>query len=94
MPQAYELDLKDLKRNFLKFQQKVHPDLFSGQGEKESWAKSWSGKVNDAFKLLENGRSRGEYLVSGLKMLSGHALGSLLLFSLRGEREPAVLSQS
>ncbi|GAA5857549.1 hypothetical protein JCM8547_009335 [Rhodosporidiobolus lusitaniae] len=60
----YDVDLKALKRTFLQLQQKVHPDMFSGKGEVESWAKAWSGRVNDAYKALVNDRERGEYLLS------------------------------
>ncbi|SCZ99324.1 BZ3500_MvSof-1268-A1-R1_Chr3-1g05948 [Microbotryum saponariae] len=60
----YEIDLPQLKRTFLTYQQKVHPDLFAGQGDKEAWAKVWSGRVNDEYKTLVDKRRRGEYLVS------------------------------
>lgn len=63
-PNSYDIDLKALKGKFREYQQKVHPDLFTGQGEKEDWAKVWSGRVNDSWKILEGERSRGEYLVS------------------------------
>lgn len=74
LPPSFPLDLKLLKREFLKYQQKVHPDLFSGQGETEKWAKGWSGRVNDAFRTLEGERTRGEYLVC----LSGFRLGRII----------------
>ncbi|GAA6027319.1 hypothetical protein JCM8097_002589 [Rhodosporidiobolus ruineniae] len=61
---TYDLDRAALKRTFLQLQQKVHPDMFSGKGETEGWAKAWSGKVNDAYKALVNDRERGEYLLS------------------------------
>ncbi|GAA5920195.1 hypothetical protein JCM6882_007693 [Rhodosporidiobolus microsporus] len=63
-PPAFEIDAKDLKRAFLQLQQKVHPDMFSGKGEVEGWAKAWSGRVNDAYKVLVHDRERGEYLLS------------------------------
>ncbi|KAL8280782.1 hypothetical protein RQP46_006786 [Phenoliferia psychrophenolica] len=65
--------LKALKSAFLKYQQKVHPDLFSGQGEKETWAKAWSGRVNDAFRVLEGELSRAEYLLSISDVVIGEA---------------------
>ncbi|SGY48794.1 BQ5605_C001g00694 [Microbotryum silenes-dioicae] len=58
----YEIDLAQLKRTFLTYQQKVHPDLFAGQGDKETWAKVWSGRVNDEYKTLVDKRRRAEYL--------------------------------
>ncbi|GAA5916407.1 hypothetical protein JCM8208_000907 [Rhodotorula glutinis] len=61
---AFAVDRGTLKRSFLQLQQKVHPDMFSGKGEVEDWAKAWSGKVNDAYKVLLNERERGEYLLS------------------------------
>ncbi|BGP39884.1 molecular chaperone [Rhodotorula kratochvilovae] len=61
---AYGVDVRALKKTFLQLQQKVHPDMFSGKGEVEDWAKTWSGKVNDAYKALVNERERGEYLLS------------------------------
>lgn len=63
-PTDYDIDLKSLKAKFREYQQKVHPDLFTGQGEKETWAQIWSSRVNDGWKILEGVRSRGEYLVS------------------------------
>lgn len=60
---TFDIDTKALKRTFLQMQQKVHPDMFSGKGEVEDWAKAWSGRVNDAYKALTNERERGEYLV-------------------------------
>ncbi|GAA5858157.1 hypothetical protein JCM9279_003773 [Rhodotorula babjevae] len=61
---AFAVDAGGLKRSFLQLQQKVHPDMFSGKGEVEDWAKAWSGKVNDAYKVILNERERGEYLLS------------------------------
>ncbi|BGP15875.1 hypothetical protein JCM10213_003696 [Rhodosporidiobolus nylandii] len=61
---TYDIDTKALKRVFLQLQQKVHPDMFSGKGDVENWAKAWSGRVNDAYKALVNDRERGEYLLS------------------------------
>jgi molecular chaperone HscB len=63
LPQAYALDSGDLKRTFLQLQQKVHPDRFGGMGEQEGWAREWSSRVNEGYKVLGEGRSRGEYLV-------------------------------
>ncbi|GAA6060082.1 hypothetical protein JCM10212_003043 [Sporobolomyces blumeae] len=63
-PPAYRVDLAQLKRRFLQLQQKVHPDRFGGTGDHEQWAKQWSGKVNQAWKVLSNDRERGEYLLS------------------------------
>jgi len=65
LPQQYLIDSKELKKSFLKLQQAVHPDRFGGEGDlKEEWAKTWSSRVNDAYKLLLNPLERGEYLVS------------------------------
>ncbi|POY71713.1 hypothetical protein BMF94_5073 [Rhodotorula taiwanensis] len=63
-PPSFAIDTANLKRSFLTMQQKVHPDMFSGQGESEGWAKAWSGRVNDAYKALINERERAEYLLS------------------------------
>ncbi|GAA6050205.1 hypothetical protein JCM3770_000452 [Rhodotorula araucariae] len=70
---AYAIDVRALKRTFLQLQQKVHPDMFSGKGEVEDWAKAWSGKVNDAYKALINERERGEYLLSLYDVTIGEA---------------------
>lgn len=64
LPATFDLDTGALKKRFLGFQQKVHPDMFAGRGEAEGWAKVWSGRVNDGYKLLLDPRARGEYLVS------------------------------
>lgn len=63
---TFAIDQPSLKQSFLKYQQKVHPDMFAGEGEKETWAKLWSRQINDAFRILEKNLSRGEYLVSVL----------------------------
>lgn len=68
-PPPYSIDLKTLKRDFLNLQQKVHPDRFGGQGEKEEWAALWSSRVNDAWKTLSNDRERAEYLVESSSSL-------------------------
>ncbi|GAA6025276.1 hypothetical protein JCM11491_000158 [Sporobolomyces phaffii] len=60
----YAVDLKVLKRAFLRLQQQVHPDRFGGQGDTEEWAKVWSARVNDAWKTLSNDRERAEYLLT------------------------------
>ncbi|GAA5971266.1 hypothetical protein JCM3765_000966 [Sporobolomyces pararoseus] len=67
----YSIDLKQLKKQFLNLQQKVHPDRYSEAGngngngnEKENWAKLWSSRVNQAWKTLSNDRERAEYLLS------------------------------
>ncbi|CEQ40259.1 SPOSA6832_01856, partial [Sporobolomyces salmonicolor] len=73
LPPSYAIEPKKLKLAFLKMQQKVHPDMFSGQGDKESWAKAWSGRVNDAYKILVNDRERGEYLLSLHDVIIGEA---------------------
>lgn len=78
---SYAIDLKALKREFLKLQQKVHPDRFGGQGEREEWAKLWSSRVNEAWKTLSNERERAEYLVS----LALFFCGELSLLRLKGE---------
>lgn len=66
-PTQYALDTKELKNRFRELQQKVHPDLYVGQGQGEEWARKWSREVNEGFKVLEGDRSRGEYLVSPLR---------------------------
>lgn len=68
-PPSFAIDAAQLKRAFLTLQQKVHPDMYSGRGESEDWAKAWSGRVNDAYKALTNERERAEYLVSSLPAL-------------------------
>ncbi|GAA5851279.1 hypothetical protein JCM5353_006814 [Sporobolomyces roseus] len=71
-PPKYSIDSKELKKEFLKLQQLVHPDRFGGQGQdREEWAKVWSGRVNDAYKLLLNPLERGEYLLE----LNGVTIG-------------------
>ncbi|KDE07567.1 hypothetical protein MVLG_02236 [Microbotryum lychnidis-dioicae p1A1 Lamole] len=69
----YEIDLAQLKRTFLTYQQKVHPDLFAGQGDKETWAKVWSGRVNDEYKTLVDKRRRAEYLLELSQVEIGEA---------------------
>ena len=62
IPASYDLDQAKLKKAFLDWQRKVHPDKFSAK-EDQTWAKEWSGRVNEGFRALEGDRSRGEYLV-------------------------------
>ncbi|KAM0787806.1 hypothetical protein ACM66B_003860 [Microbotryomycetes sp. NB124-2] len=84
VPPQYSIDTSALKRTFLQYQQKVHPDLFSGQGDKEQWARVWSARVNDAYKVLAEGRARGEYLLS----LSGVDIGEA-----EGVTDPELLME-
>jgi molecular chaperone HscB len=54
-----------LKRKFLEWQGKVHPDrLISGSTQQEDWAKTWSAIVNESYQTLNDDRLRGEYLLA------------------------------
>ncbi|ORY76653.1 Co-chaperone HscB, C-terminal oligomerization domain-containing protein [Protomyces lactucae-debilis] len=62
---SFELDVRALRRAFLKLQQTVHPDLHgSGEGKHRQLAESTSSLLNKAYTTLQKPLSRAEYLLS------------------------------
>lgn len=61
---GFDIDTKDLRMRFLKRQQGVHPDSYSGQEEKAaSLADSQSSLLNKAYYTLLDPLSRAQYLL-------------------------------
>lgn len=68
----FDLDVRAMRREFLKMQQKVHPDHFSSDDKKRLVAESTSSLLNKAYTTLQQPLSRAEYLLSinGIEMSS------------------------
>lgn len=66
VPARFTLDKSDLKRKFLQWQRRVHPDTFAAGGSEsmEQQAKAWSELINQAYKTLNSDLDRALYLVS------------------------------
>jgi len=60
LPQALDIDLANLKAQFLKLQQQYHPD----KAEDKNQALIKSSEINQAFKILSNVDSRAAYLLT------------------------------
>ena len=60
LPEALDIDLANLKANFLKLQQQYHPD----KAEDKSQALIKSSEINQAYKALANVDSRAAYLLA------------------------------
>jgi len=66
LPKQFLIDGAQLKRSFLQWQGKVHPDRLqtsSDSAKQEDWAKTWSALVNEGYKTLSNESRRGEYML-------------------------------
>ncbi|KAG8885620.1 Myosin type-2 heavy chain 1 [Tulasnella sp. 331] len=64
-PNAFVVDPKTLRKNFLQAQRLCHPDAWSSRGKKEqAVAESQSSLLNTAYKTLSSPVLRAEYLLS------------------------------
>ncbi len=64
LPQQFELDLAELSKRYRSLQQTVHPDRFSGGGERERLlAVQKSSQINEAFEVLRSPTQRAGYLL-------------------------------
>uniref|UniRef100_A0A7E4VZ68 J domain-containing protein n=1 Tax=Panagrellus redivivus TaxID=6233 RepID=A0A7E4VZ68_PANRE len=64
MDQNFELNPDDLKKKFWKIQSVVHPDKYGMNEEKEQkYAELHSSFANQAYKTLQNPRSRALYML-------------------------------
>jgi len=62
---TYDVSLSELKKRFLDYQRKVHPDSYStGDRDQADRAAAWSELVNKAYKTLQSPLERAEYIVS------------------------------
>ena len=59
---SFTIDVKELKKEFLRLQSKAHPDLH--QGKNRARAEGASALINEAYKTLENPLRRAQYLLS------------------------------
>lgn len=60
---AFEIDTRHLRKEFLKLQQRVHPDKFSHDEKKRQIAEGTSSLLNKAYTTLQQPLSRAEYLL-------------------------------
>lgn len=63
LPEKYEIDLADLKKNYLNLQAKYHPDQARHEAEKVEFINR-SMELNSGYKLLMDSYSRAEYLLA------------------------------
>jgi hypothetical protein len=60
----FSLDLSDVRRRFLQFQQDVHPDGFATEGERQRlYADQWSSFINKGWQTLRENLGRAIYIV-------------------------------
>ncbi|KAI8367534.1 HSCB C-terminal oligomerization domain-containing protein, partial [Radiomyces spectabilis] len=61
----FDVDVKSLRRNFLKLQQTAHPDSFSQASQREhKYAEIQSSIINKAYNTLKNPLARAQYLLA------------------------------
>ncbi|KAJ1979284.1 molecular chaperone [Dimargaris xerosporica] len=61
---TFDIDVKDLRKRFLKAQQQTHPDNFSVLGEKDrQTAEAQSSWLNQAYNTLKNPYERAKYML-------------------------------
>lgn len=58
----FHIDIKQLRREYLRLQSKAHPDRHSQ--ENKSRAEAASARINEAFKTLQDPLLRAQYLLS------------------------------
>ncbi|CCG82696.1 Putative uncharacterized protein [Taphrina deformans PYCC 5710] len=87
-----------MRREFLKMQQKVHPDRFSNDEKKRLVAESTSSLLNKAYTTLQQPLPRAEYLlrINGFDMAAeGEKLtDSAVLMTVMDAREQIEEAQS
>ncbi|BFZ55102.1 molecular chaperone [Savitreella phatthalungensis] len=59
----FQLDVRALRKDFLRQQQQVHPDKFTHDPEQRRRAESVSGQLNKAYSTLRDPLRRAEYLL-------------------------------
>lgn len=63
----FSVDRSKLKKKFLNWQRRVHPDTFAAAAdgaEVEAKAKAWSELINHAYKTLDSDLDRALYMAS------------------------------
>ena len=66
-PTSYTISIKKIHQRYLKLQQKVHPDNFSGRDEKERmYSDQVSSRINKAYEVLKDPLHRAIYMVRDL----------------------------
>ncbi|MCJ1226231.1 hypothetical protein MMC12_002881 [Toensbergia leucococca] len=58
----FDLDIRQLRREFLQLQAKAHPDMH--QGANKARAEGASARINEAYKTLQSPLLRAQYLLS------------------------------
>lgn len=65
LPQQYGIDLNMLESRYRELQTKAHPDRFAGEDEAQiRLAEQWSGRINEAYRVLKSPFERGCYLLT------------------------------
>ncbi|GAA5867718.1 hypothetical protein JCM1840_006670 [Sporobolomyces johnsonii] len=62
LPTSYAIDSTQAAHMYTKLQEKLRPELFSGQGERKEWAKGWRRQVMLSYAALTSDTTRGDFL--------------------------------
>ncbi|CAG8499595.1 2852_t:CDS:2 [Ambispora leptoticha] len=61
---SYDIDLSQLRRNFLSLQQRIHPDSYSQKDQQEyMYALNQSSIINGAYQTLRDPLARAQYML-------------------------------
>jgi len=64
LPRKLNVDVALLEKEFYQLSRKLHPDLYSGAGQREQlWSLEQSSQLNDAYRTLKDSIKRTEYVL-------------------------------
>ncbi len=64
LPRKLNVDVALLEKEFYQLSRKLHPDLYSGAGQREQlWSLEQSSQLNDAYRTLKDPIKRTEYVL-------------------------------
>ncbi|KAI3643417.1 hypothetical protein MP228_012972 [Amoeboaphelidium protococcarum] len=68
---SFDIDLKSVRQQYYKLQQKCHPDTYAkiGNQQQDEYARQWSAYVNTAYKVLQDPLKRSQYILQILNLV-------------------------
>ncbi|KAI3644537.1 hypothetical protein MP228_010701 [Amoeboaphelidium protococcarum] len=68
---TYDIDLKSIRQQYYRLQQKCHPDTYAkiGNQQQDEYARQWSAYVNTAYKVLQDPLKRSQYILRILNLV-------------------------
>ncbi|GAA5867715.1 hypothetical protein JCM1840_006669 [Sporobolomyces johnsonii] len=63
LPTSHVIHYFQAERAYSKLQEKLRPELFSGQGEREKWAKEWRARVTLTYWSFLHAADRAQFLL-------------------------------